>query len=60
MEEIFTVLIVTKVNVHTLLEMKIRFLDNRRVAINKRGYISESVKDFREDFYKGVMSPAAR
>ena len=54
------VLIVTKVNVDTLLGMKIRFLDNRKVVINTREYISESVKEFREDFYQVLMSPAVR
>ena len=51
---------VTKGNVHNFLGMKIRYLKNRRVAFNMREYISDTVQDFREDFYQVVMSPASR
>ena len=42
---------------HTLLGVKIRYLDNRRIAINMKEYITEAVKEFGEDVSKVVMLP---
>ena len=56
-EESFPVLTVTKGNVHTLLGVKIRYLDNRRIAINMKENITEAVKEFGEDVSKVVMLP---
>ena len=39
--------------------MKIRHLKNRRIVINMKEYITESVQEFGEDFYRLVTSPAA-
>ena len=46
-EEGFPVSTVTKGNVHTFLGMKIRYLKNRRIAINMNSYIKEEVQEFR-------------
>ena len=42
----FPVLTVMKGNAHTLLGINIRYLNNKRVAINIKEYISEAVQDF--------------
>ena len=39
-----------KGNGHTFLGMKIRYLNNKRVEINMKEYISEAVQKFGEDF----------
>ena len=47
-------------NVHTFLGIKIKYLMNRRVAINIKSYISEAVKEFREDVSLVATSPVTR
>ena len=51
---------VTKGNVHNFLGMKIRYFNNRRVAINIKEYISEAVQEFGEDVYYVVTSQTER
>ena len=46
-EERFPVLTVTKGIVRTFLGMKIRYLNNTRISINIKKYITEAVQDFR-------------
>ena len=38
---------------HTFLEIKIRYLKNRRITISMKEYITDSVQEFREDVSKG-------
>ena len=59
-EEIFLVLIFTKGNVHTYLVMKIRYLKNRRIAINMKEYIIEAVQDFGGYVLQVVNPPSSR
>ena len=59
-EERFQGLTVTKGNMHTFFVMKVRYLNNRRVAINIKEYISEAVQEFGEDLYQVATQPSAR
>ena len=59
-EGIFQGLMVTKGNAYTFLGMKIRHLNNNRVAIHIKGYILEAIQKFGEDVSQMVMSPTAR
>lgn len=59
-EERFPGLTVTKGDIQTFIGIKMRFLKNKKVAINMRDYILEAIEDFGEDVSKVVSSPAAR
>ena len=60
MEERFPGLKVAKGNVRTLFVMKIRYLNNRSIAINIKEYIIEAVQEFGKYVSQAVTSPSER
>ena len=56
----FPGLTVTKVNIQTFIGIKMRFLKEKKVALNMKDYILEVIDDFDKDVSKIVESPTAR
>ena len=59
-EKRFPGLTVTKGNEQTFIGIKMRFLKDKKVALNMKDYILEVTEDFGEDISKVVASPATR
>ena len=59
-EKRFPGLTVTKGNEKTFIGIKMRFLRDKKVAINIKDYILEVIDDFGEEISKIVALPAAR